>query len=94
MFDKLPFTPSRLGAGPLGARILFGGLAAAALCAAGQQSIAIGAVVGAVGGVAGAFAGYHVRHYFTASLKAPALLIALAEDALAIVIAIFAVTRL
>ena len=94
VFDKLPFTPSRLGAGPLGARILFGGLAAAALCAAGQQSIPIGAVVGAVGGVAGAFAGYHVRHYFTASLKAPALLIALAEDALAIGIAIFAVTRL
>ncbi len=65
VFDKLPFTPSRLGAGPLGTRILFGGLAAAALCAAGQQSIAVGAVVGAAGGIAGAFAGYHVRHYLT-----------------------------
>lgn len=94
VFDKLPFTPSRLGAGPLGARIIFGGLAAAALCAAGHQSIAVGAVVGAVGGIAGAFAGYHVRHYATATLKAPALLIALVEDALAIGIAIFAATRL
>jgi uncharacterized membrane protein len=94
VFDKLPFTPSRLGAGPLGARILFGGLAAAALCAAGHQSIAIGAVVGAIGGIAGAFAGYHVRHYLTTTLKAPALLIALAEDALAIGISLFAVTRL
>ena len=94
VLDKLPFTPSRLGAFPLGARILFGGLAAAALYAAAQQSIAVGAVVGAVGGIAGSFAGYHVRHYLTASLKAPALLIALAEDALAIGIALFAVTRL
>ncbi len=59
-----------------------------------QQSIAVGAVVGALGGIAGSFAGYHVRHYLTASLKAPALLIALAEDALAIGIALFAVTRL
>jgi len=94
VFDKLPFTPSRLGAGPLGTRILFGGLAAAALCAAGQQSIAVGAVVGAAGGIAGAFAGYHVRHYLTTNLKAPDLLIALAEDALAIGSALFAVTRL
>ena len=94
VLDKLPFTPSRLAAGSLAARTIFGGLAAAALCAAGQQSIVVGAVVGAVGGISGSFAGYHVRHYLTASLKAPALPIALAEDVLAIGIALFAVTRL
>ena len=94
VLDKLPFTPSRLAAGSLAARTLFGGLAAATLCAAGQQSIVVGAVVGALGGIAGSFAGYHVRHYLTASLKAPALPIAMAEDVLAIGIALFAVTRL
>jgi uncharacterized membrane protein len=93
IFDKLPIAPSRLGAGPLGARIAFGALAGAALCAAGHQSIAVGAILGAVGGIAGAFAGYHVRHYLTTSLKAPDLLIALAEDALAVGSALFAVTR-
>jgi uncharacterized membrane protein len=93
VFDKLPSTPSRLGAGPLGARILMGALCSATASAAAQQSIAVGAVVGAVGGVAGAFAGYHVRRHLTTNLKAPALPVAVAEDCLAIAIAAFAVSR-
>jgi uncharacterized membrane protein len=93
VFDKLPFTPSRLGAGPLGARILMGGLCSATLCAVAHQSIGVGAIVGGLGGVAGAFAGYHVRRHLTTSRKAPDLLVALVEDAIAIGIAALAVSR-
>ena len=41
VFDKLPFTPSRLGAGPLGVRILSGALCSATVCAAAHQPVAI-----------------------------------------------------
>ena len=91
--DKLPFTPSRLGAVPLGARILMGALCSATVSAVAHQSIAAGAVAGALGGVAGAFAGYHVRRHLTLNLKAPALFIAVAEDCFAIGLAAFAVSR-
>ena len=91
--DKLPSTPSRLGAVPLGARILMGALCSATACAATHQSIGIGAVAGAVGAVAGAYAGYRVRRHLTLNLKASALPVAVAEDCLAIGIAAFAVSR-
>ena len=93
VFDKLPFTPSRLDAAPLGARILVGALCSATICAAAHQSITVGALVGGLGGVAGAFAGYHVRRHLTMNLKMPALLVALGEDVLAIGSAAFAVSR-
>jgi uncharacterized membrane protein len=90
--DKLPSTPSRLGAGPLGARILMGALCSATVCAVVHQSIAVGAIAGAIGGVAGAFAGYHVRRHLTMNLKASPLHVAIAEDCLAIAVAAFAVS--
>jgi len=94
VFDKLPITPSRLTPGPLGARVVLGGLCAATLCAAFQQSAIFGAVVGGLGGFAGAWVGYHVRRYLTTTRKAPDLLVALVEDAITIGSAVFAVSRL
>ena len=94
VLDKLPFTPSRLGAVPLGARIVSGALCAATVCAATHQPVAIGAVAGIVGAVTGALAGYHARRHLTMNRKAPDLLVALAEDAIAIGIAVLAVTRI
>jgi len=93
VFDKLPSTPSRLGAGPLGARILVGALCPAVACAATHHSIAVGAIAGAVGAVAGAYAGYHARRHLTMNLKASPLHVAIAEDCLAIGLAAFAVSR-
>jgi uncharacterized membrane protein len=97
VFDKLPFTPSRLGAGPLGARVLMGALCAATVSAATHPSIVAGvsgAIAGALGGVAGAFAGYHVRRHLTMNVKLPALPVAFGEDCVAICIAALAISRL
>ena len=85
VFDKLPITPSRLEAGPLGARIVLGALAAATYSAAFNAPIIFGAIAGAVGGVTGAYAGYHGRRYLTATKRLPDFLVALGEDAVAIV---------
>lgn len=85
VFDKLPITPSRLEAGPLGARILLGALSAATFCAAFNLPIMGGALAGAAGGVVGAYAGYYVRRYLTLTRRLPDLLVALGEDAITIV---------
>jgi uncharacterized membrane protein len=82
--DKLPFIPGRTQPGPLGARIIFGALCAAALCFSGGASLFLGAILGAVGGIAGAFAGYNYRRWLSRGAKLPDLLIALLEDVVAV----------
>ncbi len=91
--DKLPKTPSRKA--PLGliARFALGGLSGAALCAAANQSIVLGALLGGVGGVAGAFAGYEARARLVKALKVPDTVVALLEDAVAIGGGFFLVSR-
>ena len=92
--DKLPFVPSRLTPGPLGTRILSGALSGAVLCAASQQALAAGAIAGAIGGVGGTFAGYTVRRHLTVDRKLPDLAVALAEDVVAIGLAVLVASRL
>ena len=82
--DKLPKAPSRKELPGLIARIVFGGLSGATLCAAANQSVALGAALGGLGGVAGAFAGYEVRMRLVKALNVPDFVIALLEDAVAI----------
>jgi uncharacterized membrane protein len=91
--DKLPKTPSRTRAVGLVGRFIFGGLSGAVLCTAAGQSIVAGAVLGAVGGVAGAFLGYHARVGLVRALKSPDFPVALLEDAVTILLALFIVTR-
>ncbi len=80
--DKLPFIPPRTQAGPLGVRILFGAVCAAAVCISVGASPILGAVLGGLGSVAGAFAGYHYRRQFSSML--PDLPLALLEDLVAV----------
>ncbi len=83
--DKLPKTPRRTEALGLIARFVLGGLSGAALCAAANQSVVIGAALGGAGGVAGAFAGYQARTRLVKALGVPDTVVALLEDAVAIV---------
>jgi uncharacterized membrane protein len=80
--DKLPFIPARIQAGPLGVRMIFAALCAAALCVSGAQALWLGAILGVVGAVLGAFAGYAYRRSFSG--KVPDLLLALLEDLVAV----------
>jgi uncharacterized membrane protein len=82
--DKLPFTPSRLSAGPLGARILSGALSAAVLGAAARQPVLVVTIVGGVGAIAGAFAGYAARTRIAPRAGVPPLPAAMIEDLIAI----------
>jgi uncharacterized membrane protein len=91
--DLRPQTPKRTAPVPLTARILTGGLCGVCVCAAGHQSLIIGAILGAVGGVIGAFAGYEIRRRLVATLNIKDIFIALLEDLVTIGLACFLVTR-
>ena len=89
--DKLSFIPGRTQAGPLGARIVFGAMCAAALAISGAASPVLAAILGAVGAVAGAFAGYTYRVRLAG--KVPDLVLALLEDLVAVGGGLFLVSR-
>jgi uncharacterized membrane protein len=90
--DKLPKTGSRKAPGPFGARIVMGALSGAAVGAAGG-ALAAGLLLGAVGAVAGTLGGYELRARL-ARAAGRDLPIALLEDAVAIALAFWVVTRL
>jgi uncharacterized membrane protein len=75
------------------ARLLLGGLSGAALCAAANQSVLLGGILGALGGLAGGFGGYAVRTRLVKALKVPDLAVALVEDAVAIAGGFFIASR-
>jgi uncharacterized membrane protein len=91
--DLLPQTPKRTAPVPLIARILMGGLCGACLCAASNQPLIIGAILGAVGGVIGAFAGYEIRRRLVSAFNIKDIFIALLEDLVTIGLACFFVSR-
>lgn len=90
--DKLPIIPPRIQPGPLAARFLLAALCGTALAlAAGMQWILPAAISG-ICAVLGAYAGYWLRRGIT-SRGVKDLPIALLEDATAILLALFAVSR-
>jgi uncharacterized membrane protein len=91
--DKLPKTPKRTAFAPLLARILLGGLSGACLFAAAGKSLPAGAVLGGIGGVVGAFVGYEIRRRAVNNLHIKDIFVAICEDAVAIALACFAVSR-
>jgi uncharacterized membrane protein len=91
--DVRPSTPKRTALVPLTARILTGGLCGACICAARNQSMIIGAILGAIGGVIGAFAGYHIRRKLVTAVNIKDIFIALLEDLVTIGLACFFVSR-
>jgi uncharacterized membrane protein len=89
--DKLPFTPARTGAGPFTARIVTGAFAGAALAMGVGASTALGVVAGALGAVVGALGGYRARTGLVRALAVPDFPVALAEDLVAVGIALLVV---
>jgi uncharacterized membrane protein len=90
--DKLPFTPGRLQPLQLTGRLCLGAIAGAIVCRAAERSPVLGAMLGALGALGGSLAGYRYRTELARRLGAPDLPLALAEDAIAIVVAL-AVTK-
>jgi len=91
--DKLPATPKRTTLAPLLARVLLGALSGASLCLAAGTSLLVGALLGGIGGVIGAFVGYEVRRRIVNNLHIKDIFVALCEDAVAIGLACFIVSR-
>jgi len=89
--DKLPNTPSRKVPPQFIARILTGALSGGAI-GASNGVLWVGAVIGAIGAVAGTLGGAAVRGALARAFgkDLPAALI---EDATAILLSIFIVTR-
>jgi uncharacterized membrane protein len=92
--DKLPVVGKRTAPGPLVGRIVLGGLSGAAIGATAGDATTFGALAGGIGAVAGTFAGYQVRASLVKSLGVRDIVIALLEDALAILAGLFFVSRI
>jgi uncharacterized membrane protein len=90
--DKLSFTPPRIQAGPLAVRFLLGALCGSALAVAAGMTWVFPAAVGGASAIVAAYAGYWLRRSIT-SRGVKDLPIALVEDAAAILLALFAVSR-
>src|ERR1700737_2184979 len=91
--DKLPFVPNRTSPLPITFRMLSGAVCGAALCVSVNRLILAGTLLGGLGGVNGAFGGFHVRRLLVKYLNVPDIKVALAEDAFAIVAALFIISR-
>lgn len=82
--DKLPSTPARTAPLGLSARIAFGGASGLALATSAGISLFLSVLLAAIGAIAGAFAGYHTRHFIVSKLHLPDVVVAVAEDMVAI----------
>jgi len=84
--DKLPAVPNRLSPLPLGGRLVFGALAAAALALAANHPRGPAALAGGLGAGVGSVAGTRYRAALPALTGLPDLPWALVEDAAAVVL--------
>ena len=91
--DKLPKTASRKSPPQFIVRILSGALCGAAIGAAAGEGLVAGLVLGILGAVAGTLGGYELRSRLTQAIGGKGFPIALAEDAIAIALAFWVVSR-
>ena len=88
--DKLPKTPNRTAPGPLLARLVFGGLAGSIAATAMDGPGLEGVLLGVIGAALGAFAGFMIRRDIVETLGCPDWPIAIAEDLISVISAVFA----
>jgi uncharacterized membrane protein len=89
--DKLPFVPNRNEPGPLAGRMIFGGVAGAALARETGWSALAGALVGSTAAGFAAVGAYHLRAAAGRATGLPDPLLGGGEDALAIALGLWAV---
>lgn len=89
--DQLPSTPSRKVPQQFGARIASGGFCGAVIGIAGGSLIG-GAVAGVIGAIIGTLGGYEARKRLVAAIGGNDLPIALLEDLVAILLALWVVS--
>ena len=83
--DKLPATPSRVGAGPLFGRAISGAVGGVAMAGTGRRGTPVaGAIAGALGALLGSWFFYRARKAVVEKTGLPDTVVALAEDAVAI----------
>jgi uncharacterized membrane protein len=84
--DKSPLVPPRDRPGPLLGRMLFGGIAGAAIGSErrGKRPIMLGATLGALGGAVGAIGGMRARAMLVEMTDLPDPAVAVVEDLAAI----------
>ena len=88
--DKLPNTPNRISLFPYLARLGFGGLVGAIAATGLHGSLLEGILLGLIGALAGTFLGFRLRTGLVSHLGASDLPVALAEDAFAVIVSVFA----
>lgn len=88
--DKLPKTPNRTDAGPLGARVLFAGLIGAIVATALEGSILEGVILCVGGALIGAFGGYLIRRELVQWMGGKDWPVAATEDVVAVGCAVLA----
>ena len=91
--DTLATTPSRKAPGPAAARMVFGALVGALAATAVYEPVAGGILAGLIGAVVGTWGGYWVRATLS-RLLGHDLPVALAESAVALALAIYAVSQI
>lgn len=90
--DQLPGTPSRKVPQQFGARLVSGGFCGAVVGTVGG-SLAGGLLAGVIGAVIGTLGGYEARKRLVAAIGGKDLPIALLEDAVAVLLALFVASR-
>jgi uncharacterized membrane protein len=88
--DKVPKTPNRTALGPLLVRVVFGGLIGAIVAAGLNGSEFEGTILGVGGALIGTFGGFLVRREIVLRSGCKDWLVALVEDASAILCAVLA----
>lgn len=89
--DQLPGTPSRTVPQQFGARILSGAFCGAVIGTIGG-SLVLGLIAGVMGSVLGTLGGYEGRGRLVAAIGGKDLPIAILEDAIAVLLALWVVT--
>ncbi|MBA3943941.1 MAG: DUF4126 family protein [Herpetosiphonaceae bacterium] len=86
--DKTPAIPARIKPGPLVGRALIGALGGGSFAQSRGESALTGAGFGALGAIASTFGFYYLRQQIDNRLHMPDFVVALAEDAAAVTLAL------